>query len=107
MMPARKSTTSVKFHAWEGYTQPGMLEEIAAFVNSVGQAYNIGDDVLYRVQMAVCEASANSWEHSYRGQRGRLRLEMERRRGYLEVRLTDWGRPFKLREAPALAWGAT
>ncbi|MBI2846118.1 MAG: ATP-binding protein, partial [Chloroflexi bacterium] len=43
---------------------------------------------------------ANSWEHSYQGKRGKLRLEMERRGGEVEVRITDWGVPFRPEEVP-------
>lgn len=100
-MPAQKSMRSRQVYAWEGYTGPGVLEEIAAFVSSVGVAWSLNDDVLFHLQMAIGEASANSWEHSYQKGKGRLRLELERHWGILEVRVTDWGRPFDLGKTPA------
>lgn len=89
-----------KVYIWEGSTASGFLQEITAFVEEAGKLLGLDNHILFRVQMAVGEAGANSWEHSYSGKKGKLHLEMERRRGVLEVRLTDWGKPFHPEKAP-------
>lgn len=87
-------------YAWEGFTSRGFLQELTNFVEEAGRALGLDDQALFRVQMAVGEAGANSWEHSYRGKKGKLRLEMERRGGEVEVRVTDWGIPFHPEDVP-------
>lgn len=85
---------------WEGFTSRGFLREITTFVEKAGRALGLNDQALFRVQMAVGEAGANSWEHSYRRKKGKLRLEMERRGGEVEVRVIDWGIPFHPEDVP-------
>lgn len=88
-MPDTKKPGHV--YVWEGTTKKGFLEALYHFVRGVGQALKVEDKTLYEIQMAVGEAAANSQEHSYRGRRGKLRLEIEKGKGEIKIKLTDWG----------------
>jgi anti-sigma regulatory factor (Ser/Thr protein kinase) len=77
---------------WEGKTEKGFLAQLADFIEEVGGTLKVQEKELCEIQMAVGEAAANSQEHSYNGERGRLRLEIEKDKGHIEIRITDWGK---------------
>lgn len=89
-MPETKKQGNV--YIWEGTTKKGFLEALYHFVRGVGQALKVEDKTLYEIQMAVGEAAANSQEHSYHGKRGKLRLEIHKGKGEINIKLTDWGK---------------
>jgi len=89
-----------QLYVWEGNTIKGFLHELSDFVEETGIAMGLDERARCDIELAVGEAAANSWEHSYGGKQGRLRLEMEKDHEAVEIRLTDWGKPYTLEDAP-------
>jgi anti-sigma regulatory factor (Ser/Thr protein kinase) len=81
-----------KVFVWEGETRKGFLTELSNFVEEVGKALKVKEEELCDMQVAIGEAAANSQEHSYEGQRGKLRLEILKDKGKIEICVTDWGK---------------
>ncbi|MEX1248583.1 MAG: ATP-binding protein [Anaerolineales bacterium] len=77
---------------WEGDTRNGFLEELSDFVEEVGKALNVQEKTLCEIQLAIGEAASNSQEHSYKGEQGKLRLEIEKDKSEIKIRVTDWGK---------------
>jgi len=80
-----------KVFVWEGMTKRGFLANLSQFVEEVGESLEVTKKTLWDIQMAVEEAAANSYEHSYRGKKGKLRLEIGKDRGEIKITMTDWG----------------
>lgn len=76
---------------WEGMTKQGFLANLSKFVEEVGESLEVTQKTLWDIQMAVEEAAANSYEHSYGGKKGKLRLEIGKDKGEIKITMTDWG----------------
>ena len=71
------------------------LRKISEFVRDIGQQLRLTEEVLFDIDLAVEEASANIVGHAYRpGQAGDLLLRVETTDDIVRITLTDWGLPF-------------
>lgn len=77
------------------------LRTIATFIDDVCAGCIKEDTLLYKVKMAVDEACTNVLEHAYKGQAGRLVVEVECTPQRLTVSIRDWGKPFDPTAIPA------
>ena len=73
------------------------LRKISEFVRNIGQQLRLDEDVLFDIDLAVEEASANVVRHAYRpGQAGDILLRVETTNESVRITLTDWGLPLDL-----------
>ena len=71
------------------------LRKVSEFVQDIGQQLQLTQEVLFDIDLAVEEASANIVRHAYPpGQAGDLLLRVETTDGIVRITLTDWGLPF-------------
>ena len=71
------------------------LRKVSEFVRDIGRQLRLTDEVLFDIELAVEEASANIVGHAYRpGQAGDLLLIVETIDEIVRIALTDWGLPF-------------
>ncbi len=71
------------------------LRKVSEFVRDIGQQLRLTEEVLFDIDLAVEEASANIVRHAYRpGQAGDIRLRVETTDDTVRITLTDWGLPF-------------
>ena len=71
------------------------LRKVSEFVRDIGQQLQLTEDVMFDVELAVEEASANIVRHAYRpGQAGDILLRVETTDDVVRITLTDWGLPF-------------
>jgi serine/threonine-protein kinase RsbW len=89
-----------KTFIWEGETGNTFLEDLSTFVEETCAKLGVDEKSCCHVQMAVGEAGANSKEHAYQGEKGKVHLEMKKIDSTLEIRLTDWGEPIQLDKVP-------
>ena len=73
------------------------LHKISEFVRNIGQQLRLDEEVLFDIDLAVEEASANVVQHAYRpGLAGDILLRVETTDESVRITLTDWGLPFDL-----------
>lgn len=71
------------------------LRKVSEFVRGVGQRLRLTEEVLFDIDLAVEEASANIVRHAYRPeQAGDILLRVETSNDIVRITLTDWGLPF-------------
>ncbi len=71
------------------------LRKVSEFVRDIGQQLRLTEEVLFDIELAVEEASANIVQHAYRpGQAGDILLRVETTDDIVRITLTDWGLPF-------------
>ena len=71
------------------------LRKLSEFVRDIGQQLRLTEEVLFDIDLAVEEASANIVGHAYRpGQAGDILLRVETTDDIVRITLTDWGLPF-------------
>ena len=71
------------------------LRRVSEFVRDIGQQLRLTEDVLFDIDLAVGEASANIIGHAYQpGQAGDILLRVETTDDIVRITLTDWGLPF-------------
>ena len=71
------------------------LRKVSEFVLNIAQKLNLTEEVLFDIDLAVEEASANIVGHAYRpGQAGDILLRVETTDDIVRITLTDWGLPF-------------
>ncbi len=71
------------------------LRKVSEFVRDVGQQLRLTEEVMFDIDLAVEEASANIVGHAYQpGQAGDLMLRVETTADIVRITLTDWGLPF-------------
>ncbi len=71
------------------------LRKVSEFVRDIGQQLRLTEEVLFDIDLAVEEASANIVGHAYRpGQAGDILLRVETTDDIVRITLTDWGLPF-------------
>ncbi len=71
------------------------LRKVSAFVRGIGQQLRLTEEVLFDIDLAVEEASANIVRHAYRpGRAGDILLQVETSNDIVRITLTDWGLPF-------------
>lgn len=71
------------------------VRRISEFVRDLGRRLRLTDDVLFEIDLAVEEASANIVRHAYRsGQARDILLRVETTDDVVRITLTDWGLPF-------------
>ena len=71
------------------------VRRISEFVRDMGQRLRLTDDMLFDIDLAVEEASANIVRHAYlSGQAGDILLQVEPTDDVVRITLTDWGLPF-------------
>ncbi len=71
------------------------LRKVSEFVRDIGQQLRLAEDVLFDIDLAVEEASANIVGHAYPpGQVGDLLLRVETTDDIMRITLTDWGLAF-------------
>ena len=71
------------------------LRKLSDFVRDIGQQLRLTEEVLFDIDLAVEEASANILRHAYRpGQAGDILLRVETTDDIVRITLTDWGLPF-------------
>ena len=77
------------------------LRKVSEFVRDMGQQLRLTEEVLFDIDLAVEEASANIVQYAYRsGQAGDLLLRVETGDDMVCISLTDWGFPFDPAKAP-------
>jgi anti-sigma regulatory factor (Ser/Thr protein kinase) len=70
------------------------LRTIAHFVHGIGQRLRLTEDVLFDIDLAVEEASANIVRYAYPpDQPGDIRVRVETMSDTVQITLTDWGAP--------------
>ena len=73
------------------------LRKVSEFVRDIGQLLLLTEEVLFDIDLAVEEASANVVQHAYRpGLAGDILLRVETTDESVRITLTDWGLPFDL-----------
>ncbi len=71
------------------------LRKVSEFVRDIGRQLRLTEEVLFDIDLAVEEASANIVGHAYRpGQAGDILLRVETTGDIVRITLTDWGLPF-------------
>ncbi len=71
------------------------LRKVSEFVRDIGRQLRLTEEVLFDIDLAVEEASANIVQHEYRpGQAGDILLRVETSNDIVRITLTDWGSPF-------------
>ncbi len=71
------------------------LRKVSEFVRGVGRQLRLTEEVLFDIDLAVEEASANIVRHAYRPERaGDILLRVETSNDIVRITLTDWGIPF-------------
>ena len=71
------------------------LRKVSDFVRDIGQQLRLTEGVLFDIDLAVEEASANIVGHAYRpGQAGDILLRVETTDDIVRITLMDWGLPF-------------
>ena len=71
------------------------LRKVSEFVRDIGQQLRLTEEVLFDIDLAVEEASANIVGHAYPpGQAGDIQLRVETTDDVVRITLTDWGLPF-------------
>ena len=71
------------------------LRKVSEFVRGIGQQLRLTEEVLFDIDLAVEEASANIVRHAYQpGQAGDILLRVETSNDIVRITLTDWGLPF-------------
>ena len=84
------------------------LRKISEFVRDIGQQLRLTEEVLFDIDLAVEEASANIVGHAYRpGQAGDILLRVETTDDIVRITLTDWGLPFDPKSMTPLDVDAT
>jgi serine/threonine-protein kinase RsbW len=76
---------------WADYSH---LSSIRRFVGEVGEDLGIPERELYELELAVDEACTNVIEHGYKGQGGKIEIEIQPLNGGVLVVIRDWGIPF-------------
>jgi anti-sigma regulatory factor (Ser/Thr protein kinase) len=70
------------------------LRTISHFVHGIGQRLRLTEDVLFDIDLAVEEASANIVRYAYPpDQLGDIRVRVETMSDTVQITLTDWGAP--------------
>ena len=71
------------------------VRRISEFVRETGRRLRLTEDMLFEIDLAVEEASANIVRHAYPpGQSGEILLRVESTDDMVRITLTDWGLPF-------------
>ena len=71
------------------------LRKVSEFVRGIGQQLRLTEEVIFDIDLAVEEASANIVRHAYRpGKAGDILLQVETTDNIVRISLTDWGLPF-------------
>ncbi len=71
------------------------LRKVSEFVRDIGQQLRLTEEMLFDIELAVEEASANIVQHAYRpGQAGEILLRVETTDDIVRITFTDWGLPF-------------
>ncbi len=71
------------------------LRKVSEFIRDIGQQLRLTEEMLFDIELAVEEASANIVQHAYRpGQAGEILLRVETTDDIVRITLTDWGLPF-------------
>ncbi len=84
------------------------LRKISEFVRDVGQQLRLTEEMMFDIDLAVAEASANIVRHAYRhGQAGDLLLRVETTNDVVRITLTDWGLSFDPEGVTPFDVGAT
>ena len=84
------------------------LRKVSEFVRDIGQRLQLTDEVLFDIDLAVEEASANIVRHAYpAGPAGDLQLRVETAGDMLRITFTDWGLPFDPETVAPFEAGAT
>jgi anti-sigma regulatory factor (Ser/Thr protein kinase) len=78
-------------YVWEGSTQKGFQEAISDYIEKLAPNLGLNQKALCDVQVAVCEAATNCQEHAYQGKKGKVRVELEKKKDRVVVRVVDWG----------------
>jgi serine/threonine-protein kinase RsbW len=72
----------------------GNLRTISYFIHGIGQRLRLTEDVLFDVDLAVEEASANILQYAYPpDQPGDILVRVETMSDTVQITLTDWGVP--------------
>ena len=70
------------------------LSEVRDFVTRACEQRGFGGRALANIRLAVDEACTNVVKHAYADGSGTLRVQVAGRRGWLEIRVADQGKPF-------------
>ncbi len=71
------------------------MRKVSKFVRDIGRQLRLTEDVLFDIDLAVEEASANIVGHAYPpGQAGDIQLRVETTDDILRITITDWGLAF-------------
>ena len=71
------------------------LRKVSEFVLGIGQQLRLTEEVLFDIDLAVEEASANIVRHAYQPeQAGDILLQVETSNDTVRITLTDWDFPF-------------
>jgi len=72
----------------------GNLRTISYFIHGIGQRLRLTEDVLFDIDLAVEEASANIVQYAYPPhQPGDILARVETMANVVQITLTDWGAP--------------
>jgi anti-sigma regulatory factor (Ser/Thr protein kinase) len=72
----------------------GNLRTISYFIHGIGQRLRLTEDVLFDIDLAVEEASANIVQYAYPpDQPGDILARVETMADVVQITLTDWGAP--------------
>ena len=78
------------------------LREVSNFVRDIGQHLRLSDEIMFDVDVAVEEASANIVRHAYPpGHPGDLLVRVETDDDSVRISLTDWGVPLDPKDVSA------
>lgn len=93
-------TKTSKPYVWEGKTQRGFQEALSEYIEEIAPRLGINQKALFEIQLAVCEAATNCQEHAYGGKNGKLRVELEKKKDQVIVRVLDWGDSVEGKDLP-------
>lgn len=87
-------------YVWEGKTNRGFQEAISEYIDKLAPRLGLNEKALCDIQVAVCEAATNCQEHAYGGKHGKLRIELEKKKDKVIVRVLDWGDSVEVQKVP-------
>ncbi|NLX09272.1 MAG: SpoIIE family protein phosphatase [Chloroflexi bacterium] len=70
------------------------LRLISHFVHGIGHRLSLSDKMLFDLELAVEEAATNIINHAYPDDKGDLIVTAEQTGDFVQITLTDWGKPF-------------
>jgi len=77
------------------------LEKLTVFIGKTAQQAGFGEDIIYRIQLAVDEACSNIIEHGYGGEtHHRIECICSYNDGELTIKLMDQGKTFNPDQIP-------